>query len=68
MQRWYGWDGAGDSLWAQSLRPMLDPREMGSDLSRIAAAVRGNAELAAAYRRVFGAPPSADDEIVGIVR
>ena len=28
--RWYGWDGAHDSLWAQSVRPLLDPREMTS--------------------------------------
>ena len=28
--RWYGWDGAHDSLWSQSLRPLLDPREMRS--------------------------------------
>ena len=21
---WFGWDGAGDSLWAQSIRPILD--------------------------------------------
>ena len=27
--RWFGWDGGGDSLWAQSIRPMLDAREMG---------------------------------------
>ena len=26
--RWFGWDGAHDSLWSQSVRPMLDPREM----------------------------------------
>ena len=25
--RWFGWDGAGDSLWAQSIRPLLDARE-----------------------------------------
>ena len=25
--RWFGWDGAGDSLWAQSIRPMLDARD-----------------------------------------
>ena len=24
-QRWYGWDGANDSLWSQSLRPIVDP-------------------------------------------
>ena len=54
LNRWYGWDGAGDSLWAQSLRPMLDPREMGSDVARIAATVRGTPALASGYRRAFG--------------
>ena len=29
FSRWFGWDGAQDSLWAQNLRPLLDPREMG---------------------------------------
>jgi cytochrome c peroxidase len=29
LQRWFGWDGANDSLWAQSIRPLLDAREMG---------------------------------------
>ena len=66
LQRWYGWDGAGDSLWAQSLRPMVDPREMGSDLARLASAVRRHPDLEAGYRRVFGAPPPADDEAVAV--
>ena len=29
FNRWFGWDGAQDSLWAQNLRPLLDRREMG---------------------------------------
>ncbi len=66
LQRWYGWDGAGDSLWAQSLRPMMDPREMGSDVSRVATAVRGNADLESGYRRAFGASPPADDEALAV--
>jgi cytochrome c peroxidase len=60
--RWFGWDGAGDSLWAQSVRPMLDAREMGGSASHAAAFVRGDAEYACRYRRVFGANPPADDE------
>jgi cytochrome c peroxidase len=28
--RWFGWDGAADSLWAQSIRPLLAPAEMNS--------------------------------------
>jgi cytochrome c peroxidase len=60
--RWFGWDGAGDSLWAQSVRPMLDAREMGGSASHAAAFVRGDAEYACRYRRAFGADPPADDE------
>jgi cytochrome c peroxidase len=63
LQRWYGWDGANDTLWAQSIRPMLDPREMASSPGRIAALVRDDPELRAAYAAAFGAPP-ADDEAV----
>ena len=66
LQRWYGWDGAGDSLWAQSLRPMVDAREMGSDFARLANAVRRHPDLAAGYRRAFGTPPPADDELVAV--
>ena len=66
LNRWYGWDGAGDSLWAQSLRPMLDPREMGSDFGRIAAMVRGTPALANGYVRAFGGRPPADDEALAI--
>ena len=25
FNRWFGWDGAQDTLWAQNLRPLLDP-------------------------------------------
>jgi cytochrome c peroxidase len=66
LNRWFGWDGAGDSLWAQSLRPMLDAREMGSDVSRIAATVRRTPDLASGYRRAFGAAPPSDDEVLAI--
>jgi cytochrome c peroxidase len=61
-QRWFGWDGAGDSLWAQSVRPMLDLREMGGSQAHAAALVRGDAELACRFEKVFGTPPPAADE------
>ena len=64
QQRWFGWDGANDNLWAQSLRPLLDAREMGGSLSQLAATVRRSPELGAAYRRAFGQPPGDDDERV----
>src|SRR5882672_4481392 len=35
LQRWYGWGGTGDSLWQQSIRPILDPREVDSNLGQV---------------------------------
>jgi cytochrome c peroxidase len=64
-QRWYGWDGAADSLWSQSLRPILDARELAATPRHMAGLVRDDEQLSCHYRRVFGAPPSAtDDETV----
>jgi cytochrome c peroxidase len=40
LQRWFGWDGGADNLWAASLRPMLSPIEMGSDAAAVAAHLR----------------------------
>ena len=36
LYRWYGWDGAHDSLWAQSIRPLLDEREMRAPRRKVA--------------------------------
>jgi cytochrome c peroxidase len=62
--RWFGWDGAGDSLWAQSIRPILDAREMGGSQAQAAALVRTDPELSCRYAKSFGAPPPAADEDV----
>jgi len=59
--RHYGWDGARDALWSQSLRPLEDAREMPADAAHVAALMRGDAALSARYAAVFGAAPSADD-------
>ena len=61
---WFGWDGAGDSLWAQSIRPLLDAREMASDAGRVARLLRDDKGLACGYQRAFGETPGADDEKV----
>jgi cytochrome c peroxidase len=62
--RWFGWDGATDSLWSSSLRPLVDPREMGSTPATVAARLRATPELACLYRRAFDAPPGDDAERV----
>jgi cytochrome c peroxidase len=64
-QRWYGWGGSADSLWSQSLRPILDSRELASSPRRVAELVRNDEQLACRYRKAFGAAPSpTDDEAV----
>ncbi|HZE11856.1 MAG TPA: cytochrome c peroxidase [Burkholderiales bacterium] len=63
--RWYGWDGASDSLWSQSLRPILDQRELAATPRHVAQLVRDDEQLSCRYRKAFGAPPSpTDDEAV----
>jgi cytochrome c peroxidase len=60
--RRYGWDGAHDSLWSQSIRPLLQPREMRSTPAQVAALIRSR--YAADYKRAFGASVPADDREV----
>lgn len=60
--RWWNWDGAADSLWSQAIGPLTDAREMAAGGGHLRALVGGDADLACRWRRVFGAPPPADDE------
>ena len=64
-QRWFGWDGANDSLWAQSVRPFLDSRELAATHTFVAQRVRRDPDLACRYRKAFGTAGAAmpmDDE------
>lgn len=56
-QRWFGWDGGADSLWAATIRPLLAAGEMGSSPARVAAHLRADPALVAAYTAAFGHPP-----------
>ena len=42
-QRWYGWDGAADSLWSQGLRAILDARELAATPRHVASLLRDDA-------------------------
>lgn len=64
LHRWFGWDGANDTLWGQSIRPLLNPREMNSSASKIAAMVRQDPDILGSYKQVFGTSPPALDEAV----
>ena len=62
--RWFGWSGSSDSLWAHSIVPLLDAREMGATPAHIARHIADNKALSEDYRTAFAAPPDmADDEI-----
>jgi cytochrome c peroxidase len=63
FHRWFGWDGAQDSLWAQSIRPLLDPREMKANAAHIAGTMR--TLFPRDYEQAFGRPvPQSDEEVL----
>jgi cytochrome c peroxidase len=67
---WFGWDGAHDNLWAQSIRPILDPREMGMTPQDVAKVVRDTPMFSCHYRKAFGQAPPPDDiaVLVGVAK
>jgi cytochrome c peroxidase len=62
LGRHFGWEGASDTLWKQSIRPILDPRELGASARHVAELVRKDAQLSCRYRKTFGADPSPGDD------
>ena len=61
--RWYGWDGADDSLWSQSIRPLLDAARDGRQQRRMSPALV-RTYFPDGLRKAFGRVPPADDEQV----
>jgi cytochrome c peroxidase len=66
---WFGWGGEADSLWAQSIRPILSPNEMAATPDLIRNLVRNDPNLTRQFGAVFDASPKtlADEEIVVMV-
>jgi len=62
--RHFGWQGVTDALWKQSIRPMLDARELGASARHVADLMRKDEQLSCRYRKTFGAAPSSDDQAV----
>ena len=60
LNRWFGWDGAGDSLWAQSIRPILNEKELALAPDALRRRVAEDASLASAYAQVFGSSAETD--------
>ena len=65
LNRWFGWDGSADNLWAQSIRPLINPREMAASATHIANVLRDNDKLQTAYERTFDASAlSTEDDVL----
>jgi cytochrome c peroxidase len=62
LHRWFSWDGRADSLWSQSLKPIVDPREMGASGAHLAQLLRADATLACLHAKAFGTPPTSEPD------
>jgi cytochrome c peroxidase len=67
LNRWFGWSGAADSLWAQSIRPILDSKELGLSPDELHRRLAAAPDLAAAYASVFGSPVGTDTPELALV-
>ena len=54
FQRWFGWGGDTDNLWAQSMTPILSPEEMGHSFASLKTGI-ARGDYFSAYEAVFGA-------------
>ena len=61
LNRWFGWAGAADSLWAQSIRPILDDKELDLSPELLRDRLAADAGIAAAYEELFGARLAAEE-------
>ena len=55
VHRWFGWGGASDTLWGQSILPILNPKEFGRDAPGLKAWMTDGPH-AGAYAALFGNP------------
>ena len=58
--RWFGWGGENDTLWAQSIRPLLAQDEMAATPALVKSVVGGSRRFADRYREAFGSDVSRD--------
>ena len=64
--RWFGWDGGSDSLWAQSIRPLVAPEEMAITAADLQILLIANDYYRDTYQAVFGVSlmDEADDQVL----
>ena len=60
LNRWFGWAGAADSLWAQSIHPIVQEKELGLTAALLRERLSSEPTFAAAYAHLFHSA-AADD-------
>ena len=53
LNRWFGWAGAADSLWAQSIHPIVEEKELGLTAEQLRERMASEPAFAAAYQHLF---------------
>lgn len=61
LNRWFGWAGAADSLWAQSIHPIVEEKELGLTAEQLRERMASEPAFAAAYQRLFRSAVTDDD-------
>ena len=60
LNRWFGWAGAADSLWAQSIHPIVEQKELGLTADQLRERLASEPAVAAAYAHIFHSAASDD--------
>ncbi len=68
QQRWFGWDGASDSLWAASLAPLTAGDELAATPQSVSALLGRDRGLRSRYRTLFGAPVASESLLVNAAK
>lgn len=68
QRRWFGWDGAHDSLWSASLGPLRAAHEIGATPANLMARLRRDRALERRYRGLFGAPQADETLLVNLAK
>ncbi|MGH1350562.1 MAG: cytochrome-c peroxidase [Methyloligellaceae bacterium] len=67
FNRWFGWGGSNDNLWAQSIRPIIDSSEMGGTADHLSKVIAGDKDLNSLYTELSGHPAKEQSSDVVIV-
>ena len=65
FNRWYGWSGDTDNLWAQSLTPIFNPPEMAHSEASLVDAIRRSGYVSE-YEALFGSIDAHDDRLLAV--